>query len=669
MDPIDCYSHWLEQAYPHSENRQRYLRERMQKAVISSANFRLAHLLLDQTVTNLVITTNFDDLLARALTLFGCTHIVCDHPKTLERIDLRSPDVQIIHLHGSYWFYDCCNLKAEIADRAQTSTVTSFSMQAVLERIFSDHSPLVVGYSGWEGDVFMTALQRRLRTRLRTNLYWFCYQEEDARKLPAWLTSSPDVRVVLPEAAPAKAVIVSGVTDKAQAPSGGRYEAGSAASLSEPDGGALSLPAREVFDKLIQTFRPPNPELTEDPLGFFVKSLTGQLVDNNSGDSEGDIYQIHSVIAKLEKLQVQVKAQLGATQADALEPIRNAIREANYREAVHLSTGLDLPALTPEQKRELSSALWDGSRVLDDNSDDEIKCYDLIVSLGDQLPRDGSVDERVAKALVNKGVALAELNRSEEAVALYDEVLRRFGESSELALRERVARALVNKGVRLGKLNRGEEEIAVYDEVLHRFGEASEHPLRQQVAMALVNKGLTLGELNRREEAIAVCDEVLRRFGEASEPGLHEQVAGALVNKGVRLGELNRREEAIAAYDEVLRRFGEANEPALRELVAQALVNKGVTLGALKRSEEEIAVYNELLRRFGESSEPALREQVARALFYTGLTQGELNRSEEAIAAYDEVVRRFGEATEPAIRELVEKARSARKRLKPDSEA
>jgi tetratricopeptide (TPR) repeat protein len=54
-----------------------------------------------------------------------------------------------------------------------------------------------------------------------------------------------------------------------------------------------------------------------------------------------------------------------------------------------------------------------------------------------------------ARALVNKGVALAALNRNEEAIALYDEVISRFSTATQPALQEQVARALVNKGSRL----------------------------------------------------------------------------------------------------------------------------------------------------------------------------------------------------------------------------
>ena len=66
----------------------------------------------------------------------------------------------------------------------------------------------------------------------------------------------------------------------------------------------------------------------------------------------------------------------------------------------------------------------------------------------------------------------------------------------------------------------------MYDELLARFGDAAEPALRERVAGALVNKGLTLGQLNRSEDAIAVFDELLARFGDADEPALRKIVEG-----------------------------------------------------------------------------------------------------------------------------------------------
>jgi tetratricopeptide (TPR) repeat protein len=66
----------------------------------------------------------------------------------------------------------------------------------------------------------------------------------------------------------------------------------------------------------------------------------------------------------------------------------------------------------------------------------------------------------------------------------------------------------------LSQLGHNEEAIAIYDDVVGRFGAATELPLLEDVARALVNKGVTLTQLGRREEAIAVYDDVVRRFGD-----------------------------------------------------------------------------------------------------------------------------------------------------------
>ena len=227
--------------------------------------------------------------------------------------------------------------------------------------------------------------------------------------------------------------------------------------------------------------------------------------------------------------------------------------------------------------------------------------------------RESSVDEVAAVAGFNLGVVLGELGRSAEEVAVYDEVVARYGEDPAPALREQVATALRNKGVRLGVLGRFAEAVAVYEEVVARYGEDPAPALREQVATALRNKGVVLRELGRSADAVAAYEEVVDRYGEDPTPALREHVAGALVNKGVVLGELGRSTAAVAVFEEVVARYGEDPAPALRELVAPALRNKGVVLVQLGRSADAVAAYEEVVDRYGEDPTPALREQVARA--------------------------------------------------------
>jgi tetratricopeptide (TPR) repeat protein len=302
----------------------------------------------------------------------------------------------------------------------------------------------------------------------------------------------------------------------------------------------------------------------------------------------------------------------------------------------------------------------------------ELDLCEEAIALYDEIDRlygeDASpaLRERVAKALYNKGVALGQRDRTEEAIAVYDQIDRRYGEDASPAICEPVAKALVSKGISLCQRDRMEDAIAVYDEVDHRYGEDASPALREHVALALYNKGVSLWHRDRSDDAIAVYDQIDRRYGEDTSSALREQVAWALYNKGASLGQRDRGEEEIAVYDEIDRRYGEDASPALRERVAMALVNKGVSLGQRDHTEDAIAVYDEIDRRYGEDASPALRERVAMALVNKGVTLGQRDHTEDAIAVYDEIDRRYGEDASPTLREPVAKAligRASHRRL------
>ena len=101
-------------------------------------------------------------------------------------------------------------------------------------------------------------------------------------------------------------------------------------------------------------------------------------------------------------------------------------------------------------------------------------------------------------------------------------------------------------------LNRPQDALEAYDEVVRRFGENETPALLEPVATALVNKGRALGILNRPQDALEACDEVIRRFGASEIPAVLESVAASLANKGTR----PRRAEPAAGRAGGLRRGG-----------------------------------------------------------------------------------------------------------------
>ena len=307
---------------------------------------------------------------------------------------------------------------------------------------------------------------------------------------------------------------------------------------------------------------------------------------------------------------------------------------------------------TDESAARVARELFKNALSVGIGSEDAVAAYeDVILRFGEsEIP---AVLEWVAKALVNKGAALGALNRPPDALEVCDEVVRRFGESDMPALLESVATALVNKGIGLDALNRPQDALESYDEVICRFGESEAPALLEQVATALVNKGSALGVLNRPQDALASYDEVVRRFGESEVPGLLESVANALASRGGTLGTLYRAQDVLEACDEVIRRFGESETPAFLAPVATALMNKGAALGTLNRPQDALDTCNEVVRRFGKSDSPALLEPVARALVNRGHALGVLNRWPEALETCDEAVRRFGKSDSPGLLEPV----------------
>ncbi len=264
--------------------------------------------------------------------------------------------------------------------------------------------------------------------------------------------------------------------------------------------------------------------------------------------------------------------------------------------------------------------------------------------------------EAVATTLFNKGVTLGRMNRPEDALGAYEEVVLRFGQSKNLAALESVAMALFNKGVTLARMNRLQDALDAYEEMVRGFGKSKNPAVLASVAKALFNKGMLLGGMNRIQEALGALEEVVSRFGQSTDTALPELVADAIVYKGDALERLNRPQDALAAWDDVLFRFGQSENQHLLEQVAVALVNKGAVFAQLNRPQDALAACDEMLRLFGQNENLEILEGVAKTLFNKGCALRELRRPQDALVAWEEVGLRFGESQNPTVAEVVAKS-------------
>lgn len=197
-NPMKYYSSWIEYAYPNRKDRSNLFKQLNAQAKISSANLILAQILDSKKFANTVFTTNFDDRLKTALDLLGNKSYFCaENTMDNKAINTHTKDIQIVHLHGTYNFYDCANLESEISEVATESNI--MSSRSLLSAFLHDQAPIIVGYSGWENDVIMTCLKERLKDSTPFQYFWVCYDKKSYDNIPNWIKTSNSVIFVVPQ--------------------------------------------------------------------------------------------------------------------------------------------------------------------------------------------------------------------------------------------------------------------------------------------------------------------------------------------------------------------------------------------------------------------------------------------------------------------------------------
>ena len=201
--------------------------------------------------------------------------------------------------------------------------------------------------------------------------------------------------------------------------------------------------------------------------------------------------------------------------------------------------------------------------------------------------------DSLAGILINRGNALRDLKRPEDALATYDRALR---------LRPRFAEALNSRGKALLDLGRLNEALDSHDGALH---------IRPDYAEAFYNRGNVLLSLMRLNDALASYERALQ---------LKPDYADACYNRGLVLQKLRRPEDALASYERALQ---------LKPDDAEALNNRGNVLIDLKQPELAVASYERAL---------SCRPGYTNACYNLGLALLDVSRPEEAVSYFAKVL-------------------------------
>jgi tetratricopeptide (TPR) repeat protein len=176
-------------------------------------------------------------------------------------------------------------------------------------------------------------------------------------------------------------------------------------------------------------------------------------------------------------------------------------RNGRYDEALVLYDALItrlVDASKPEMLERLAAALLDKGKVLftEERFEEAIEVFDTIIERFGQA--DSAFRKRAVTAVNNKTAALNHLGRIDEAVATHQRLLDEFSDEALAAFddlvresidaveqdgREQLAGALVAKAGFLAELNRREDSIATFTQLIDRFEDDDAPLIRHVVAM------------------------------------------------------------------------------------------------------------------------------------------------------------------------------------------
>ena len=307
-----------------------------------------------------------------------------------------------------------------------------------------------------------------------------------------------------------------------------------------------------------------------------------------------------------------------------------------------------------------------GLRKLD-RKRDALACYDDMIRRFAPVT-EGAIERVVSRVMLNRAWLAADLGRADEEMAGYDALVARYGENHLLSVSHTIIDALTGKHQCYRDQEEFEKAIEACDEIIRRYQFDPGEDIAERVARTMIRRANYLNKLGRSDEEFAAYDQVSQMFGHFEEQEVRLHAAKALMFKAVSLNDADQGAAEMECYDEVLRRFADDAHPEVRAVAADALIHKGMSLGAIaedaaedtgvREIDAEIACYNEVVARYGAEEPIVLRRAVAEALLHKGETLLEAGRPGDASICLDSLIASYASIDDTEMQEIVKEARA-----------
>ncbi|MGG7145195.1 hypothetical protein ACQPVA_00250 [Clostridium butyricum] len=707
------YSYWLEKAFPHKETRKRYIKNLIKDKRIPESAIKLANILLSRKVSNLVVTPNFDTFIYDTLKLFGENNIIIsDTCKSAGKLNIESNSLNILHVYGTYEFYDCVSQK--YTNERNKDLDELFSVRSFLRTALNGMSPLVIGYSGWENDVIMSELKERFKMPLKYKMYWFCHNEEDYKNLPLWIKYSDEEKKIVRDD-------VIFVLPKEERVYGFEIDD----DLKYSDFNDV-LDSGEVLSSFISEFNIKSPDIIQNPIRFLKKYFEENFSKNiysdflllrfNESGNDKEIQAIKEAIISKDIVEIINKTENFANNLDAHgeENVRillnylvttieqhtvAGLEKGNLKKVINLykklykymekssvdKDKLDLIKVRLEEiltldnysviKGEIDSILNIMNTISESSEgykDVYRKCIniklshseedsdDLYNSIIDKIQKWDEPEDRklLIKMYMEKAIFLEEDDDMEGSVAMLENAEKYFPYVKDDEWLENVfILCRLRKAELYNDLEEYDKALTEIDAVKNRYYDREDLKLKQFLADTMILKGSILKKNMRLEEAEESFDEIYSKYSMDKDENIRRKAVKALINKAEVLEMDEDFYEAIEVYNDIINRYKDDNDDELRRAAAQARLNKLVILTKNEKDEVIVRKCNEILNIYKDENDEKIKLVCLQVTLCKAIGLHNSGKQKEAMELYNDIIKARKEDADIKMKSLIMEAR------------
>jgi len=237
--------------------------------------------------------------------------------------------------------------------------------------------------------------------------------------------------------------------------------------------------------------------------------------------------------------------------------------------------------------------------------------YKVVEKFDDALSDFNLVEERfantdnqtilasVAQSLYEKAMLLSN-DQPEKKFAVFDDFILRFNDSKEPLIELQYAKTLQAKGELLIYLQRYDEAMPLFEKVIKHFSNREEYGLMEQVTDTKLKKI----DILLIKDQFATAMETYNQIDPDDDILLDEEQLISLVTTSFKLGQYldtaGRKEEAITCYTKLIERYDDNYLEDIIDIVFKAYLAKVSNLITLKQTNQAREVFQVMLIEFGE---------------------------------------------------------------------